>query len=157
MLAAFDSPVLSVPSIKTAGNVVRGGAHLAEAASILGGVWEDFAKETSHLPAPLSAFGSGSTFKATDFYRKHSESLRKADAEISAALAEYSQIETLGNPEMDEKFRSGVTLLLSTQGKWRFLFDHEEGLLSALGDHSPQRYLILNQNRDELRATGGFP
>lgn len=26
-----------------------------------------------------------------------------------------------------------------------------------LGDTLPQRYLILNQNQDELRANGGFP
>ncbi|MFZ3232181.1 MAG: DUF4012 domain-containing protein [Patescibacteria group bacterium] len=30
-------------------------------------------------------------------------------------------------------------------------------MLTALGNEAPQRYLVLNQNRDELRATGGFP
>lgn len=30
-------------------------------------------------------------------------------------------------------------------------------LLSMLGDEEPVRYIILNQNRDEIRANGGFP
>lgn len=30
-------------------------------------------------------------------------------------------------------------------------------MLLMLGDKEPQRYAIFNQNRDELRANGGFP
>lgn len=26
-----------------------------------------------------------------------------------------------------------------------------------LGSREPQRYIIFNQNRDEIRANGGFP
>lgn len=29
---------------------------------------------------------------------------------------------------------------------------HEKEILSILGDRKPMNYLILNQNRDELRA-----
>lgn len=155
--AAFDSPVLSVPSVRTAGHVIRGGGHLAEAAKIVAGIWKDYAAETSEYPDLASALGSGSTFKATDFVESHFDRIRQADTEISSALAEYSKIESLGNPEYDAKFKTAVTTLVEVQGRLRFVMTHEGAILAALGHQSPQRYLILNQNRDELRATGGFP
>ena len=30
-------------------------------------------------------------------------------------------------------------------------------MLALLGADTPERYIILNQNRDEIRANGGFP
>lgn len=30
-------------------------------------------------------------------------------------------------------------------------------MLALLGAETPERYIILNQNRDEIRANGGFP
>lgn len=85
------------------------------------------------------------------------EDVREIDAEISAALAEYSKIQSLGDPEYDEKFKTAVTMLVTIQDRLRFVITHEKALMTALGHEMPQRYLILNQNRDELRATGGFP
>ena len=38
-----------------------------------------------------------------------------------------------------------------------FYNHHEKDLLTMLGNAEPQRYIILNQNRDEIRANGGFP
>lgn len=34
---------------------------------------------------------------------------------------------------------------------------HQAGFLRLLGHEDPERYVIFNQNRDELRANGGFP
>ncbi|MDQ1343728.1 MAG: hypothetical protein QG650_448, partial [Patescibacteria group bacterium] len=155
--AAFDSPVISVPSVRTAGHVVRGGEHLAKAAKTFGDVWKAFAGETSKYPDVTLAFSSGSDFKATDFLEKHAGDFTKIDAEISKALAEYSKIQSLGNPEYDARFKSAVTMLISAQDRLRFLLSHQSAILSSLGHRAPQRYLILNQNRDEIRATGGFP
>jgi len=68
---------------------------LAEAAKIASGIWTDFAKETSSYPNAQAALGSGSTFKATDFVDAHADRLKEIDTEISAALAEYSKVESL--------------------------------------------------------------
>lgn len=154
---AFDSSVVSIPAVRTATSVVRGGSHVAAAARIVGTVWKDFSNALPAGTDPLSAFGSGSSFKATDFLEGHLEDFRLVDEELSKALAEYARVETLGNPELDARFQSAVTLLISAQSQLRFFLSHENALLAAAGHRSPQRYLILNQNRDELRATGGFP
>ena len=39
--------------------------------------------------------------------------------------------------------------------KWYLL--HERDILALLGADTPERYIIFNQNRDEIRANGGFP
>lgn len=46
---------------------------------------------------------------------------------------------------------SGVATFLE---KYR---DNPEIILKMLGHRDPQRYLIFNQNRDEIRTNGGFP
>lgn len=33
----------------------------------------------------------------------------------------------------------------------------QEYWLQFLGSKTPQRYMVFNQNRDEIRANGGFP
>ncbi|GAB0174501.1 MAG: hypothetical protein HHAS10_03800 [Candidatus Altimarinota bacterium] len=38
-----------------------------------------------------------------------------------------------------------------------FAIENEAGLSLLLGANSPERYIIFNQNRDEIRANGGFP
>ncbi len=38
-----------------------------------------------------------------------------------------------------------------------FYTEHEQNILTMLGHREPQRYIVLNQNRDEIRANGGFP
>lgn len=38
-----------------------------------------------------------------------------------------------------------------------FYLSHDADILTMLGHDEPQRYMILNQNRDEIRANGGFP
>lgn len=68
---------------------------MADAAKIASGIWTDLAKETSSYPNLQAAFGSGSAFKATDFVDAHSDRLKEIDTEISAALAEYSKVESL--------------------------------------------------------------
>jgi hypothetical protein len=34
---------------------------------------------------------------------------------------------------------------------------NQKNILNMLGDTNPQRYIVFNQNRDEIRANGGFP
>jgi hypothetical protein len=38
-----------------------------------------------------------------------------------------------------------------------FYIAHEKEVSRLLGADSPERYMVLNQNRDEIRANGGFP
>lgn len=153
----LDSPVYSQKQVRLAGNVVRGGRHLSGAAKEIASVWKAFSEVPAASADPASAFASGSAFKFTDFVREQLPKLERADRKLSAALAEYSQVGSLGNPDLDAKFSEAVSKLISAQGHLKSVLEKTDPVLRALGDKSPQRYLVFNQNRDELRATGGFP
>jgi hypothetical protein len=120
-------------------------------------VRSDFETAVFAYDSPVLAFASGSTFKLTDFIRSERPRLERLNSALSSALEAYSGIESLGDPALDAQFQDAVTKLLSEQERLRFALSKLDAVLLALGDVSPQRYLILNQNRDELRATGGFP
>jgi len=38
-----------------------------------------------------------------------------------------------------------------------FYLSESENIQKMLGHEEPQRYMVFNQNRDEIRANGGFP
>jgi Protein of unknown function (DUF4012) len=51
-----------------------------------------------------------------------------------------------------------VSALLSHITKYLHIYlDHETDILTLLGHENPSRYIVFNQNRDEIRANGGFP
>lgn len=59
--------------------------------------------------------------------------------------------------ELTNKVHDIGVLLTRSTAYLDFALTHEDELLQFLGNNEPIRYLILNQNRDELRANGGFP
>ena len=77
--------------------------------------------------------------------------------DIDIALLEYSAIDSLGIKKYDEKFRQVKALLAYGAKYGHFFMDHFDEILIMLWDREPQRYIVLNQNRDEIRANGGFP
>lgn len=95
--------------------------------------------------------------KLTDFLRKNKSSLEQINRDLSRAIDRYAQIESLGNPTLDATLQKNLGALIGTKKSLDFLLGHFEPIMTMLGDTKPQRYLILNQNRDELRANGGFP
>lgn len=50
-----------------------------------------------------------------------------------------------------------MALVESTTRLVNILDTHFLIILEILGHDRPQRFLVLNQNRDEIRALGGFP
>lgn len=81
------------------------------------------------------------------------ESLREALADVHASLESISDID---DPRKDEIMHISATF----SGLERFIsfyLSHDSDILRMLGHEEPQRYMVLNQNRDEIRANGGFP
>lgn len=56
-----------------------------------------------------------------------------------------------------QKINKAVSFLSLLDSAFVFISENRESLAAILGDERPMHYLILNQNRDELRANGGFP
>lgn len=53
--------------------------------------------------------------------------------------------------------RSAGKILASLNGFFESYKNNSSEILTMLGNRDPQRYMIFNQNRDEIRANGGFP
>lgn len=91
----------------------------------------------------------------TDWIRDNREDLFRVKDQVQQAANLYLGV--TGDNEIAQKVhRVGSGLAkVSTYLSW--YFDHEENVLTMLGDSNPTRYMVLNQNRDEIRANGGFP
>ena len=77
--------------------------------------------------------------------------------QLGDAINHYAHVESLGNATLNATLAKNLSSLIGIQESLSFVLTHFEPLMTMLGDTKPQKYLILNQNRDELRANGGFP
>ncbi|MDD2565756.1 MAG: DUF4012 domain-containing protein [Candidatus Gracilibacteria bacterium] len=145
-------------SIKIANNIIKGGKKISETAVIGALIWEDFSFEKSKVigdkNSPLSSL---SGIKFSELFKKETNNLIKIDENLKKVIYYYSQVDSLGNPSLDNKFQSSLDLLIKYEKYISFAINNKEMLLTMVGDTKPMRYFILNQNKDEIRANGGFP
>lgn len=160
----LDNRFYSHPQVHLAGNVIHGGLSLSrsmEQTIALVQTLENTGKNGKTCPE--TPFGSGGmlgnwcNIKITDFLREHRSDLEEIHASLGTTLTYYAGIESLGNPVFDEKLEKNIQSLLGVREILGFSLEHFDNIMKMLGDTKPERYMILNQNQDELRANGGFP
>lgn len=95
--------------------------------------------------------------RMTDYYQANAEAFSSLAQNISKARYNFSSITTTGDDHRDAQLHKVSEIFKSVETLISYMKDHEKEILSILGDRKPMNYLILNQNRDELRANGGFP
>lgn len=157
----LDSPIYSNPVVHTASKAIYGWKYLSRSladATNLVDLLE--AEATQNNPSagnnfPVSAF-TGSV-KITDFLQTNQPIIADLHNNLEIATLAYAQIGSLGSPTLDAKLQKAVSALLHINQILRFTLNNFPSILTMLGNTQPQRYMILNQNRDELRAAGGFP
>jgi len=96
------------------------------------------------------------TGSLTDYLRKISEEeLEPSAAKLHTITTSLSEVDLSGTGYEDKfaDFEEKLTALTSFFDLW---VSAKEPLLTALGDRTPQHYLILLQNNDEMRIGGGF-
>lgn len=67
-----------------------------------------------------------------------------------------SGVDFLDNSRLKKYFDGSEMITLVSQ-LGRFYLNNSTHILTVLGDGNPERYIIFNQNQDELRTNGGFP
>ncbi len=93
----------------------------------------------------------------TDYYKNHTSSFARVEESLSQAQFHFSSITTTGNPSQDTQLSKINAVLKNIESLFQYVSVHREKILAILGNKKPMNYLILNQNRDELRANGWFP
>lgn len=145
-------------SIKIANNIIKWGKKISETAVIWALIWEDFSFEKSKViwdkNSPLSSL---SWIKFSELFKKETNNLIKIDENLKKVIYYYSQVDSLWNPSLDNKFQSSLDLLIKYEKYISFAINNKEMLLTMVWDTKPMRYFILNQNKDEIRANWGFP
>ena len=103
--------------------------------------------------SPLVPFGIDIP---TDWLEKNSATLAYLKSSFSDAGEVFARVENLNDPRKETLLH--VSRTFSELARiLEFYQDHHSDLLTMLGHTDPQRYIVFNQNRDEIRANGGFP
>ena len=102
---------------------------------------------------PLQSLGISNP---TVWMREHRSTVEYLARMLEEAGEQYSSIEDIDHPRAHEiaHVGRGIREISSVVS---FYLDHESDALALLGADTPERYIIFNQNRDEIRANGGFP
>ncbi|MFA6023837.1 MAG: DUF4012 domain-containing protein [Candidatus Gracilibacteria bacterium] len=102
-------------------------------------------------------------FTALDPAASLTDQLRKiSEEELEPTAQKLHQIDALlsavdlSGTEYQEKFAGFQEKLTALTSFFDLWVSSKEPVLTALGDHTPQHYLVLLQNNDELRMGGGF-
>jgi len=124
--------------------------NLLDAGTLMAQVGQHLSKARSDLSV-LPETGS-----LTQYLRAVSEN------ELEPAAAQVKQITTLlatvdlSETDYAQQFVSFKEKLSSLSDLFDLWVSTKDPLLTALGDHTPQTYLVLLENNDEMRMGGGF-
>ncbi len=91
----------------------------------------------------------------TTWIKDNAQSLRQAEDYFKEASKVYSS--TSGESYYSQKFKEVWWILDVVTQSLDWYISNESHILSLLWDDAPKRYMIFNQNRDEIHANGGFP
>lgn len=150
--------IYSNSQVATASNIINWWEELSQILLIWGYLWENFDKElAAENNSKLSLIDKINKVKLTDFYKKEYENIQKLNSLLKNTISYYSQINTLWNDALDKKFSQNLEKLINIKKYLTFAIDNSQILLKLAGDTMPVKYLILNQNKDEIRANWGFP
>jgi hypothetical protein len=86
-----------------------------------------------------------------------SDHINKMIEKANAINADMSIIEWNIAFVDEEKLVTLKRAIRSLSDGWDYYRAHRDEIFTAIGRNKPMRYLVLNQNRDEIRASGGFP
>ena len=102
---------------------------------------------------PLAFLGIS---EPTAWMKDNRSSLIYLRNEVKKAWEIFQSAETVDHPKASEVAHIGRWI--SKFGDFLdFTIENEDGINMLLGSNSPERYIIFNQNRDEIRTNGGFP
>ncbi len=95
--------------------------------------------------------------KITDFIKSQEWNIIKIQNKLKLAIFNYQEIKSLNNESLDLKLQNNINNLIKVQNYLTFFLQNKNIIYAILWDLKPQKYLVLNQNKDEIRANWWFP
>lgn len=154
-----NNPFYSNNEIKKASNAIWWAISITEAAMDGSKIWSDSVAFINNEKnwVKMDLLETLSKAKITDFISFEKWNINNLKDNIESAIFSYSQIDSLWNPALDQKFQKGLDDMIKAEWYLKFMTDNMDTILELLWDKKPTRYLILNQNKDEIRASWWFP
>ena len=91
----------------------------------------------------------------TDWIKENQAQLEKSRDQLILAGEIYSGVTPTG--ERTIRMQKIGKTLSKVANILDWALKNQKDIINMLGDTNPQRYIVFNQNRDEIRANGGFP
>jgi hypothetical protein len=92
----------------------------------------------------------------TTWMREHRSTIEYLNSSLRDAGQSYTEAHDIDTLRATEIAHIG-RWLLKMSGLLDTYLKNDTQILALLGADTPERYIVLNQNRDEIRANGGFP
>lgn len=147
--------ILRHETLENGYHALYAGTAISELLTLTDGIQTDFSN--SYSGAELSGYLDPRMFlntriPLTEYLKDNREPLLEIMKNVSQAQFHFSSITTTGNVEQDLQLSKLSGLLKNLETLSAYAAVHGDEILDLLGDKKPMNYLILNQNRDELRA-----
>lgn len=145
-------------SVSSGIHLLRGGENLAEAGKYLSRAIQPFMDTTNILEGTAGVkTGKNDNKNLLDILRSNKDNLEIAFNKLEKANLEFDKVNPRSLPEPIKT--ELVDIKKKIPAMKDMLYENlvfYSNFLNILGDDGPKRYLILNQNNNEIRATGGF-
>lgn len=148
---ALNNKIYSNKDVKTASNVIFGGYEIWEILNISTEIYSEYTQKSKELEK------TGQKIKITDFLKEKEPQIKQIHEYLSSAIIHYEQIKEIWDKISKDKFDEAIWTMKEINSNLAIFVNNYDVVLKLLWDQSPQKILILNQNRDEIRASGWFP
>lgn len=144
---ALNNQFYSNKDIKTASNVIFGWSEMWELLNDWVWLYSEYLAKTKKWEK----------IKLTDFLKDKKEKIIAMQKHFSQAVWYYEQVSSIWSSLSKEKFDEIMPIMRELRSTSKVAVDNYDTLLKILWDSAPQKFLVLNQNRDEIRASWWFP
>ncbi|MFA6917693.1 MAG: DUF4012 domain-containing protein [Candidatus Gracilibacteria bacterium] len=142
--------------IRSVDSLLKGGKYFAQAGEYFTEALEEFNK----MPLYFVSKNIDKNKQKPSITDALKLGLEKTDNAIEKVELATKEIETINVENLPSEIKAKVEFLKQSVTSFsetlRATSKHFPAILSLLGDRYPHRYLILLQNNDEIRPTGGF-
>ncbi len=154
--ALWNNILYKNDDIILANNVIKWGTQIWDIMVNIWQIYSDFEEEVK-VNKDLTWIKKLQNIKITTFLKNENPYILNIKESLNNAITYYSKINSLPDKSLNSKFQLVMENLVKSSSILDYYIANEDILLEILWDKKPVRYLILNQNKDEIRANWGFP
>ncbi len=155
-----ESGLIFSETLSNANHAINAGYFLAESFTLIDTLRNDLLSKVSVWSGESLAYFDSRIIthrdNLTDFLAQNRTPLEKLRSSLHNASLEFGNISDTGSNQANKSLIQGIKIIETWEEILTFYLKNEKNILESLWHRSPKHYLVLNQNRDELRPNGWF-